>query len=600
MFTIRFVTTTVRPGLQVTLRTDVDGWVDDLPGEYENDAWAFRLPTERYVGGMTFKFVLDEQYWMAGPDLALQPVDGRTYDFGDGDVVFPGPTELVTENGVVPRTFFAPQLGEGHLYDVVVVGSGIGGGVLADQLADSGLDVLVLEAGSYLFPTHVGNLPRRHAFGPQVDKNIWSLWGDFKITNYVNAPGSTFGGAQGFLLGGRSVFWGGFIPRMSWWETDQWPTAVRWDLENFAYDLAEGLLKKATLDSDYQRRVVSGLANTLPEYVVSTAPMAVQDTDPRRRGVPGGVFSTADLLMESRLTPGTSGKDKLTVNLNHAVVKIETSGGSATGVVAHDLVSNRLRTYRGRAVVLAAGSIESAKLASLSGLDDASGKAGKGLTDHPIFFTHFAVPAGSPYFDAAAAAKVMLRHQDSGNGTPPPHVDGNRFIGIVELGTDFNQGRFVDPDILAEHVAQRGNTMLCEAVFLFNAPLQEQNGVVQNGPSAAKPQVAVAECPITPAEWATIEEVKHRIVKEVGGIALPGNDLVADRAGLGGVAHEAGTLRMDTDAAGGVVDTDLKFHAYDNLYACDLSVFPASPAANPTLTLAALSLRLARRLRAVL
>ena len=57
---------------------------------------------------------------------------------------------------------------------------------------------------------------------------------------------------------------------------------------------------------------------------------------------------------------------------------------------------------------------------------------------------------------------------------------------------------------------------------------------------------------------------------------------------------------MDTDAAGGVVDTDLKFHAYDNLYACDLSVFPASPAANPTLTLAALSLRLARRLRAVL
>jgi choline dehydrogenase-like flavoprotein len=58
---------------------------------------------------------------------------------------------------------------------------------------------------------------------------------------------------------------------------------------------------------------------------------------------------------------------------------------------------------------------------------------------------------------------------------------------------------------------------------------------------------------------------------------------------------------MGSDPSGGyrdgVVDTDLKFLAYDNLYACDLSVFPTSPAANPTLALAALALRLADHLR---
>jgi choline dehydrogenase-like flavoprotein len=45
-----------------------------------------------------------------------------------------------------------------------------------------------------------------------------------------------------------------------------------------------------------------------------------------------------------------------------------------------------------------------------------------------------------------------------------------------------------------------------------------------------------------------------------------------------------------------VVDADLRFAEYENLYACDNSVLPTSPAANPTLTLAALALRLAAHL----
>src|SRR5438067_12235269 len=52
-------------------------------------------------------------------------------------------------------------------YDVVIVGSGMGGGILADDLADnydSTKRILVLEAGSYLFPTHVHNLCRFHNY----------------------------------------------------------------------------------------------------------------------------------------------------------------------------------------------------------------------------------------------------------------------------------------------------------------------------------------------------------------------------------------------------------------------------------------------------
>ncbi len=313
MFTIRFNTVAYRPDLQVTLRNDVDEWDEDIPGEYEDDAWNFRLPTARYAGGMVFKFVLEEQYWMNFDNLQLAPVDGQTYEYDATQVTFPLITEVSKENSRVQRMFFAPNLDEQKTYDVIVIGSGIGGGVLADQLSDYGLDVLVLEAGGYLFPTHVGNLPRQHTLQAQVDKNIWHLWDEFKVTNYVNAPGSVYGGGQGFNLGGRSLFWGAFMPRMTWWELDSWPTQVRWDLENFGYDLAEQLLSKATLSSTYQDQVLGGIGGALPEYVVRTAPMAIQHTDPRLRSVAGGVFSTADLLMESRLTGGPVGADKLTV-----------------------------------------------------------------------------------------------------------------------------------------------------------------------------------------------------------------------------------------------------------------------------------------------
>jgi choline dehydrogenase-like flavoprotein len=44
----------------------------------------------------------------------------------------------------------------------------------------------------------------------------------------------------------------------------------------------------------------------------------------------------------------------------------------------------------------------------------------------------------------------------------------------------------------------------------------------------------------------------------------------------------------------------LKFEGYSNLYCCDVSVFPTVPAANPSLTLVALALRLADHLRSVI
>jgi choline dehydrogenase-like flavoprotein len=600
MFTIHFQTDAYRPNLQVTIRSSADGWTQDWGGDFEGDAWIFRLPDDPFMPVMDFKFVLQEQYWMSGPDLHLAPEPGGEYTYTDAQVAFPPMTELIVENGAVARRFFTPDLDETHHYDVIVIGSGMGGGVLADQLSDYGFDVLVLEAGSYLFPTHIGNLPRQHLLGGQFDKNIWSLWDDFKITNYENAPGSQYDGGQGFNLGGRSVFWGGFIPAMTWWELASWPEPVRWYLEDPGYTLVRELVKESRLDSAFQGRVRTFLRNRLPDYVVQTAPMAIQHTEAELRQVPAGVFSTADLLMESRLVDDRTGARNLTVNLNHAATRIEHADGRAGAVVAHDLVADQPRRYTADRIVLAAGTVETAKLALLSGLSDPNGLIGRGITDHPTFFLHFGIPPGSPFHAEAAAAKLMLRHRSAG-GDGPPVTDKHRYNVIVELGADFNQGRFIDPEILERHLEDKGQTMLCEIVFLFDAPLMAENAMTQSGPSFVKPVVQMQESPITGAEWDEISGLATQIIRAVGGEPLAGGDLVLDRAGLGGVAHEVGTMRMgidpERDFTDGVVDANLKMVGYDNLYVCDLSVFPTSPAANPTLTLGALALRLADHLR---
>ena len=61
-------------------------------------------------------------------------------------------------------------------------------------------------------------------------------------------------------------------------------------------------------------------------------------------------------------------------------------------------------------------------------------------------------------------------------------------------------------------------------------------------------------------------------------------------------SHQCGTARMGRDPAASVVDADLRAHDLDNLYVADASVLPTSAAVNPSLTVAALALRLGRHL----
>ncbi len=69
---------------------------------------------------------------------------------------------------------------------------------------------------------------------------------------------------------------------------------------------------------------------------------------------------------------------------------------------------------------------------------------------------------------------------------------------------------------------------------------------------------------------------------------------------LGGNHHHMGGTRMSLDPATGVVDVDAKVHGLANLFVAGSSVFPTGGSVNPTLTVVALSLRLAAHLQATL
>ncbi|MFT5286289.1 MAG: choline dehydrogenase-like flavoprotein [Planctomycetota bacterium] len=62
-------------------------------------------------------------------------------------------------------------------------------------------------------------------------------------------------------------------------------------------------------------------------------------------------------------------------------------------------------------------------------------------------------------------------------------------------------------------------------------------------------------------------------------------------------SHHMGSTRMGNDPSTSVVDANLKLHTADNLYITGASVFPTSGCANPTFTIVALSIRLARHLQ---
>lgn len=109
---------------------------------------------------------------------------------------------------------------------------------------------------------------------------------------------------------------------------------------------------------------------------------------------------------------------------------------------------------------------------------------------------------------------------------------------------------------------------MCEIVFLFNASLVEDNQLKVIGPPFTPAQITMRDAKLPDGALKEAQDVAATVLDGLGAEPVAGNNLSLKKAILRGVAHQAGSLRVGANAEG-VLDSDMKFLAYDNLYACD-------------------------------
>lgn len=550
-------------------------------------------------------------------------------------------TNLVTASSPSQERLFLRYIGPRDDFDIIIVGSGFGGGILADDLADRWgwqRRILVVEAGSYLYPTHVYNICRFP--NSSVAKH-------FECDTFRQQGGEYdeyFIGAKPQLnLGGRSIFWSGLIPSIQPWELEFFPSRVRQDLSGgLLVKAGETMNESVTMGSTAQA-IVNKLRQSplVQDFSIRETPRALHQPYLTADGVPKeqffteptGVFNTAELLINQLgLTPGLSHGDGpgLQLLLNHFVEDVRPLPGNRFQLVVSNTLNGQTRFLEAGTVVLAGGSIESPKLLRRSSSlfnslpPSVQNLVGRGLTDHP---TTDEIATSVTHIDNVAIpkdshAKIIfysLGRRDAQNRIRYP------FNVEMNINHEYWHLRENDPTAPQTPVGGNGASRL-DIKFSFGNCLDDGNEIGTPPPFGYVPEIRFhnqrwmdrlrdSRFPAL-AGWqksyddifAVLNEVTHRIFSQfqLNGIpARPENESWFGTGGkgfgYGTVHHAAGSLRMpyrtgyDQPFAGGsVVDEDLRVIGTQNLYVCDMSVMPFSSAANPVRTLVGLALRLSK------
>lgn len=532
----------------------------------------------------------------------------------------------------------------GPPFTAVIVGAGMYGAYLAAKLAraDAGARVLLLDAGRVTVPEHVQNLgrigldvpaPIAPASDPGVAREV--VWG-------MPWRGNTEFPGLAYCAGGKSLYWGGWCPRLTAADLARWPAASAEGLRSGYLEVeseigvvpATDFISGELLDALFDRCVIAAAATPgieigLGDGGVEQAPLAVQGSSPVSGLFSFDKYSSLPLLIDTiRQDVAASGLDdarrRLFLVPQAHVLKIHAAGGVA-GAIEADIAGERRLLPIGPdcAVVLALSAIETTRLALHS---FPTPLMGRNLMAHvrSDFAVRIHRSALAPLAAAVQTAALLVR------GTAPSgrfHLQLTASTG--RGGSDDLLFRMVpDLDLLNEHLANADPDWVALTLRGIGEMTPNLTTPVRNpttswidlSPHEAdefgvpRAYVQIQLAPADAATWRAMDATALAFAQRIAG-GPERIQYLYDGAwqtqpfpltrpfpewhrGLGTTYHESGTLWMGDDPATSVTDPLGRFHHLQNAYACDQSIFPAVGSVNPALTGLTLARRLAEHLSA--
>jgi choline dehydrogenase-like flavoprotein len=520
-------------------------------------------------------------------------------------------------------------------YDLIVIGSGIAGAMVAYHVAKQNLNVLILEAGPRLDRGQLIETFHQSAkLGRMAPYPKLSHVPQAGQPGYLISKSHPYGTLYIRAVGGTTWHWSGFSWRFvtkdfklqsHYGVGRDWPIDYS-DLEPY-YQQAELEMGVAgasisVLDqprsapfplppvpfSYMDQQLHKGLSQAGFNYVAEPAARNTQLYDSRPPCC--GSNSCSPICPTGAQYAGivhinraeAAGADLIS---NAVVYRLEDAviNNQSTLVKVHYKTPNgKSYAVRGKKFVIACNAIETPKLMLMSkstvypnGVGNSSGLVGRNLMDHPVLGANFTLkdpvysgrgPIGIGvivnYLDGDFRSKLASKKISVGNGQFAPSV-ANKLIKQGLAGKE-----------LEEQVTYIANRKV--GFYSMHDQLPNSNNRV----TLSETQFDALGLPHPEVYWSIDDYVSEsaletkqlykKIAKAIGAVEHSVN------LKLGSAAHSMGTTIMGTDKTDSVVDQNCRCHDLDNLYIAGSAVFPSGSSVNPTLTIAALSCRLADHL----
>lgn len=476
---------------------------------------------------------------------------------------------------------------------VIVIGSGPCGAVAAHKLVDRGLAVTMLDAGS--------STPRgaviRGAGNILYRRYDWTQY----LSDRHHDDTGTVDWYSSLSHGGLSNYWTAAVPRFA---ADDFTEGGRLD-ERYVWPLGYAQLKPYYAQAEQILNVTTGdpivgvPSSTGSQKQHAPSDWAAVVADATSKGVGAGVlpmaignrwmfarrateFSSYQCVIEPLLE---SPRFRLRGGAHVTRLLWNSERGAVDGVEFVDLDSGRVDRLQCRAVVLAAGTIDSTAIVLRSttsdfpnGLGNSADLVGRYLTDHPREWWQ------------AKLARPMRALSHPLYLARAPHAESEPL-----MATSLTIGLRAPVERLRTYVRARTSTVGVQ-VFGTQIPRPDLALRLDDHPDPARQRVHLSHA-YDDSTRANLMSARQRFVEVLGESGLtatlvdPGHELRP-----GSSVHFAGSMRMHTNPAWGVLDGFNRMHDVPNVVVTDMSAFTTNPEKNPTLTAMALSLRAADRL----